>query len=219
MNRKLLAMSALGTGVALFCMLFITFNTNSQAQPVKEDQPMTDIMTETVYFGNGCFWCTDAVFRELKGVVSVESGYAGGHVKNPSYKDVCSGTTGHAEVIRVIYNPLEITYASLLEVFFETHDPTTLNRQGNDVGTQYRSVIYYTIPKQKEEAERYIATLTVNKTFSRPIVTKVEPYTNYYPAENYHQEYYKLNGTQPYCQIMIKPKIDKVRSHFPQKVK
>ncbi|MDB5272607.1 MAG: Peptide methionine sulfoxide reductase msrA, partial [Chitinophagaceae bacterium] len=176
-------------------------------------------LTETVYFGNGCFWCTEAVFKEIKGVVSVESGYAGGKVKNPSYKDVCTGTTGHAEVIRVLYEPAVISFNELLEVFFFTHDPTTLNRQGNDVGTQYRSVIFYTIPKQKELAEKYIATLNAEKAFPRPVVTAVEPYTNYYAAENYHQDYYELNGSQPYCQVMIKPKLDKLRKDFSNKVK
>ncbi len=212
--------------VALFCLLFATMNTNCQTtakkeqkeeKPKKEDV-MTDKLTETVYFGNGCFWCTEAVFQEIKGVVSVESGYAGGAVKNPSYRAVCTGETGHAEVLRVMYAPAEVSFEELLEVFFFTHDPTTLNRQGNDVGTQYRSVIFYTRPEQKEKAEAYITKLNKEKAFPKPVVTAVEAYSNYYPAEDYHQNYYKLNGHEPYCQVMIKPKLEKLRKDFKDKL-
>ncbi|HSZ73086.1 MAG TPA: peptide-methionine (S)-S-oxide reductase MsrA [Cytophagaceae bacterium] len=208
-------------GITLLCILLTAMSNCSKPTTVKkqDEKIMTDKLTETVYFGNGCFWCTEAVFKEIKGVVSVESGYAGGTVKNPSYREVCTGNTGHAEVIRVIYAPAEVSFEDLLEVFFFTHDPTTLNRQGNDVGTQYRSVIFYTIPKQKEMAEKYIAKLTAARAFPNPIVTKVEPYSNYYAAEDYHQDYYELNGHQPYCQVMIKPKLDKLRKDFANKVK
>ncbi|MDB5258293.1 MAG: msrA [Chitinophagaceae bacterium] len=206
--------------VALFCVLITTMNTNCQTteKKVRKEEVMTDKLTETVYFGNGCFWCTEAVFQELKGVYGVESGYAGGAVKNPTYREVCTGETGHAEVIRVMYAPAEITFEELLEVFFFTHDPTTLNRQGNDVGTQYRSVIFYTRPEQKEKAEAYIAKLNAEKAFPKPVVTVVEPYSNYYPAEDYHQNYYKLNGHAPYCQVMIKPKLEKLRKDFKDKL-
>jgi peptide-methionine (S)-S-oxide reductase len=207
--------------VAVFSILMTTINTNCQTTEKKEkkEEIMTDKLTETVYFGNGCFWCTEAVFKELKGVISVESGYAGGAVKNPTYRAVCTGETGHAEVIRVIYEPAVISFDELLEVFFFTHDPTTLNRQGNDVGTQYRSVIFYTLPTQKEQAEKYIVKLNTQKAFPNPVVTKVEAYSNYYAAEDYHQDYYELNGHQPYCQVMIKPKLDKLRKDFKDKVK
>ncbi|MBC7487412.1 MAG: peptide-methionine (S)-S-oxide reductase MsrA [Cytophagaceae bacterium] len=212
--------------VALFCVIITTMNTNCQnidkkelreTEEIKKDV-VTDKLTETIYFGNGCFWCTEAVFQELKGVVGVESGYAGGAVKNPTYRQVCSGETGHAEVIRVIYEPAVITFEELLEVYFFTHDPTTLNRQGNDVGTQYRSVIFYTIPQQKEKAEKYIAELNTKKAFPRPVVTAVQAYSNYYAAEDYHQNYYKLNGHEPYCQVMIKPKLEKLRKDFKDKL-
>lgn len=207
--------------VALFCVLITTMNTNCQTpeKKVKKEEVLTDKLTETVYFGNGCFWCTEAVFQELKGVVSVESGYAGGDVKNPTYRAVCTGETGHAEVIRVIYEPVVISFDELLEVYFFTHDPTTLNRQGADEGTQYRSVIFYTMPQQKEKSEKYIAKLNAEKAFPNPVVTKVESYSNYYAAEDYHQDYYKLNGHAPYCQAMIKPKLEKLRKDFKDKVK
>ena len=207
--------------VAISSILFTTINTNCQTteKKVRKKEITADKLTETVYFGNGCFWCTEAVFKELKGVVSVESGYAGGSVKNPTYRAVCTGETGHAEVIRVIYEPAVVSFDELLEVFFFTHDPTTLNRQGNDVGTQYRSAIFYTLPKQKEQAEKYIVKLNTQKAFSNPVVTKVEAYSNYYAAEDYHQDYYELNGHQPYCEVMIKPKLDKLRKDFKDKVK
>jgi peptide-methionine (S)-S-oxide reductase len=208
--------------VMLSTVLITAMNTNCQTtskQEKKKEDIKTDQLTKTVYFGNGCFWCTEAVFKELKGVVSAESGYAGGTVKNPTYRAVCTGETGHAEVIRVTYEPAVITFNELLEVFFFTHDPTTLDRQGNDVGTQYRSVIFYTTPVQKAEAERYIVKLNTEKAFPKSVVTKVEPYSNFYPAEDYHQNYYALNGHEPYCQVMIKPKLEKLRKEFKDKIK
>ena len=177
------------------------------------------IMLDTATFGGGCFWCTEAVYNELKGIKSVESGYAGGHILKPTYKEICTGTTGHAEVIQIVYDPSLISFIQLLEVFFYTHDPTTLNRQGNDVGTQYRSVVFYHNEKQKEEAQKYISLLNTEHAYAKPVVTQVSEYKNYSAAENYHQNYYSLNKTQPYCQAIIKPKLEKFRSHFEGKLK
>lgn len=174
---------------------------------------------EIATFGNGCFWCTEAVFQQLKGVEKVEPGYAGGHVDNPTYKQVCSATTGHAEVIQITYNPDEISYDELLQVFWETHDPTTLNRQGNDVGPQYRSVIFYHDEEQRALAEKYKQELDKSGAFDNPIVTAIEPLSNYYPAENYHKNYFINNGGQPYCAFLIRPKVDKFRKVFKDKLK
>jgi len=165
-------------------------------------------------FGGGCFWCTEAVFDELRGVRSVVSGYAGGKTKNPTYEQICMGTTGHAEVIKIEFDPDEISFRDLLTVFFATHDPTTLNRQGNDAGTQYRSAIFYADEKQKEEAALFIKELDDAKTFRNPIVTTLEPLTEFYPAEDYHQKYYANNPYQPYCQITIPPKLNKLHKQF-----
>lgn len=170
-------------------------------------------------FGNGCFWCTEAIFQRLNGVEKVESGYAGGRVKNPSYKEVCSGLTGHAEVIQITFNPSKITYEELLEVFWQTHDPTTLNRQGADVGTQYRSVIFYHTPEQKQLAEQYRKKLDESGAFNRPIVTEISPFTEFFKAEDYHQNYYNLNGSAPYCSYVIQPKLDKFKKVFADKLK
>jgi peptide-methionine (S)-S-oxide reductase len=170
-------------------------------------------------FGNGCFWCTEAIFQRLNGVSKVVSGYAGGKVKNPTYKEVCSGLTGHAEVIQLTYDPTVITYDELLEVFWQTHDPTTLNRQGADVGTQYRSVVFYHTEEQKQLAETYKKKLDASGAFDAPIVTEISPLTAYYPAEDYHQNYYNLNGSAPYCSFVIQPKIDKFKKVFKAKLK
>jgi len=169
---------------------------------------------EVAVFGGGCFWCTEAVFDELRGVESVVSGYAGGQNTNPTYEQVCMGNTGHAEVIKIEFDPAEISFRDLMTVFFATHDPTTLNRQGNDVGTQYRSVIFYGDEKQKEEAAAYIKELDDTKTFKNSIVTTLEPLTAFHPAEGYHQKFYANNPFQPYCQYMIPPKITKLHKHF-----
>jgi peptide-methionine (S)-S-oxide reductase len=170
-------------------------------------------------FGNGCFWCTEAIFQRLKGVSKVVSGYAGGKVKKPTYKEVCSGLTGHAEVIQITYDPKVITFPELLEVFWQTHDPTTLNRQGADVGTQYRSVVFYHTPEQKQLAEAYKKKLNESGAFDKPIVTEISPISEYYPAEDYHQNYYNLNGEAPYCSYVIQPKIDKFKKVFKAKLK
>ena len=170
-------------------------------------------------FGNGCFWCTEAIFQQLNGVTKVVSGYAGGKVKNPSYKEVCTGLTGHAEVIQITYDPTKISYPELLEVFWQTHDPTTLNRQGADVGTQYRSVVFYHTEEQKQLAESYKKKLDESGAFDNPIVTEISPLSEYYPAEDYHQNYYKLNGSAPYCSYVIQPKLEKFKKVFKDKLK
>ena len=165
-------------------------------------------------FAGGCFWCTEAVFQKLRGVYSVVPGYAGGLVDDPTYKQVSSGTTGHAEVIQFAFDPAHITYRDLLEVFFATHDPTTLNRQGNDVGTQYRSTIFYANEEQKQQAEAIIKELTDARAYANPIVTTLEPLTQFYEAEEYHKNYYERNQGQPYCQLVINPKLKKFKEKF-----
>lgn len=174
---------------------------------------------ELATFGAGCFWCVEAVFVELRGVQKVESGYAGGAMANPTYEAVCTGRTGHAEVIQIAFDPQEITFRDLLEVFFATHDPTTLNRQGADVGTQYRSAIFYHNDEQKRVAEEMIAALNNAKAFPTPIVTQVVPLENYYAAEAYHQNYYADNPAQPYCSAVIPPKLAKLRQKFAARLK
>jgi peptide-methionine (S)-S-oxide reductase len=165
-------------------------------------------------FGAGCFWCVEAVFDALKGVTHVESGYSGGEVKNPSYREVCNGTTGHAEVIRIYFEPALIDFITLLEVFFQTHDPTTLNKQGGDVGTQYRSVVFYHDEEQKRSAEMAKRAATASGIWSAPIVTEISALENYYPAEDYHQNYFAHNTDQPYCAAVIRPKMDKFKARF-----
>ena len=169
--------------------------------------------------GSGCFWCTEAVFERLNGVKKVVSGYAGGTVENPTYEEVCSGTTGHAEVTQITYDPKIISYDELLEVFWKTHDPTTLNRQGNDVGTQYRSVIFYHSEEQKQLAEKYKEELNKSGAWDRPIVTEISPLTNFFSAEGYHQDYYKNNPNQGYCAFVIAPKVEKFEKVFKDKLK
>ena len=174
---------------------------------------------EVATFGSGCFWCSEAVFSELRGVEKVEPGYSGGKVPNPTYEDVCTDTTGHAEVAQVTFDPSVISYRELLEVLFSTHDPTTRNRQGADEGTQYRSVIFYHDESQKEQAEAIIRELTAEKAFRSPIVTEVAPLVTFYPAEDYHREYYSRNPGKPYCQVVIAPKLAKFRAHWKEKLK
>jgi peptide-methionine (S)-S-oxide reductase len=180
---------------------------------------MSNGKNDIAVFGGGCFWCTEAVFDELRGVQSVVSGYAGGAVKNPTYEQVCSGSTGHAEAIRIEFDPSQISFRELMTVFFATHDPTTLNRQGNDVGTQYRSTILYADEEQKKQAATLIKELDDAKTFRNPIVTTLEPLTDFYPAENYHQKFYANNLYHPYCQYMIPPKLSKLHKQFSQLLK
>lgn len=174
---------------------------------------------ETATFGTGCFWCTEAVFQQLEGVVSVTSGYSGGHVANPTYEQVCDKTTGHAECLNIVYDKNKISFDELLEIFWQSHDPTTLNRQGNDVGPQYRSAIFYHSADQKEKAEKYKDTLNKSGAWNNPIVTEIAAFSNFYPAENYHQNYYKNNGGQPYCYYVIRPKVEKFQKVFRDKLK
>ena len=175
--------------------------------------------TEVATFGAGCFWCVEAVFLELEGVVAVESGYSGGTLLNPTYEQICTGATGHAEVCRIRYDPAKIGYDDLLEVFWKTHDPTTPNRQGNDVGTQYRSVIFYHNQQQKALAERYKRELDASGAFQSPIVTEIVPAAEFYEAEQYHQDYYRNNPQQGYCRVVIGPKLEKFRKVFTDKLK
>ncbi|MBU3741249.1 MAG: peptide-methionine (S)-S-oxide reductase MsrA [Candidatus Kapabacteria bacterium] len=175
--------------------------------------------TATAILGGGCFWCIEAVFQRLDGVLHVESGYAGGSTVSPTYKQVCDGKTGHAEVCRVTYNPSVVSYADLLHVFFTAHDPTTLNRQGNDVGTQYRSIIMYMSDEQRSVATDYIKQLDASKTWADPIVTQVVPADTFYVAENYHQNYFNDNGSQPYCAFVVRPKVEKFMQKFGDRVK
>lgn len=196
---------------------------NSGALSFEAAQPPTNIdpldTTETITLGGGCFWCMEAIFEELKGVQKVESGYSGGETENPSYKQVCSGTTKHAEVVQIHYNPHLITTEEILEVFFSLHDPTTLNRQGADVGTQYRSAIFYHNSQQQAIANTVIKTLNQGKAFNDPIVTEVSQFKAFYKAENYHQEYYELNKEEPYCKMVIAPKVTKLHKIFSEKLK
>lgn len=200
---------------AYILIIFINYNCVLGGMGSKHQQNDQKIAT----FGAGCFWCVEAVFQSLKGVHRVESGYSGGHIENPSYKQVCSGTTGHAEVCQIYYDPGIITFTELLEVFWSTHDPTTLNRQGNDIGPQYRSVIFYHDDTQKELAEKYKQELDRSGAFSNPIVTEIKPFDTFYIAEDYHQEYYDLNPNQPYCTYVIRPKMEKFRKVFKEKLK
>ena len=180
---------------------------------------MTTPQRETATLGGGCFWCLDEVFRQLRGVEHVVSGYAGGAAQRPTYQQVCEGWTGHAEVVQITFDPSVISYRELLDVFFTIHDPTTLNRQGADVGTQYRSVIYVHAPEQRATAERVIAELDAKKVWDAPIVTQLEDAPEFWPAEGYHQEYYRRNASQPYCRIVIEPKVAKLRQKHLEKLR
>jgi peptide-methionine (S)-S-oxide reductase len=174
---------------------------------------------DTATLGAGCFWCVEAVFQRLNGVQKVISGYSGGNIKNPSYREVCMGTTGHAEVAQLIYNPTEVSFAEILEVFWKTHDPTTLNQQGADRGTQYRSAIFYHNEEQKLLAEKYKAELNKSGAYDAPVVTEISAFVNFYPAEDYHQNYYNLNGGESYCRYVIQPKVEKFEKVFKDKLK
>jgi peptide-methionine (S)-S-oxide reductase len=184
-----------------------------QNQTNKMDQKL-----EKITFGAGCFWCVEAVFQRVKGVKSVTSGYMGGKIKNPTYREVCSGLTGHAEVCQLAYDPKEVDVATLLEIFWQTHDPTTLNRQGADTGTQYRSAVFFHTPEQQKEAEAWKQKLNAQHVFPNPIVTEITPASEFYVAEDYHQNYFNENRTEPYCQIVIKPKMDKFLKAFKSKL-
>jgi peptide-methionine (S)-S-oxide reductase len=174
---------------------------------------------ETATLGGGCFWCTEAIYKELDGVISVTPGFSGGHTKNPSYKEVCTGTTGHAEVVQIEFDPAKVSFAGILEVFFKVHDPTTLNRQGEDVGAQYRSAIFYHSEEQKQTAERIIGELNREKVYDHPVVTEVTKFEAFYPAEDYHKDYFARNPQNPYCSIVIAPKVEKFEKIFKNKLK
>ncbi len=197
--------------------------TNSKAMNEKvkfeSEQINPNTVLDTATFGMGCFWCSEAIFLQLNGVQSVTSGYSGGQVLNPSYKEVCSGLTGHAEVVQVAYNPSIVSYDELLHAFWLAHDPTTLNRQGADAGTQYRSVVFYHNDYQKSLAEKYKKELDASGAFASPIVTEISAFETFYKAEDYHQDYYNQNGSAPYCQIVIAPKVEKFRKVFEGKLK
>jgi peptide-methionine (S)-S-oxide reductase len=211
-------------GLSLVLGLFFSSCTAKEKPIVKEEfkEPVKVKVKEgmeVATFAGGCFWCTEAVFLEIKGVEKVVSGYIGGKTVNPTYKDICTGETGHAEAIQITYNPNEVAFEDLLEVFFATHDPTTLNRQGADVGTQYRSEIFYHSEAQKTKAVNYIQLLEKEKLYDKKIVTKVSSATVFYPAEEYHQNYYNQNSSQGYCQMVIAPKLEKLRKYYKSKLK
>ncbi len=211
----------------VFIYLFLGLFTymSACAQPAKKgSEKQTDKKTstmgkETITFGAGCFWCVEAIFQQVKGVEKVVSGYGGGHVVNPTYEQVCDKTTGHVEVCQITFDPNVVSIDELLEIFWQTHDPTTKNKQGNDEGPQYRSVIFYHDAHQKERAEYYLDKLQKSGAYEKPIVTTVEPFKNFYAAENYHQNYYNNNGNQPYCYFVIRPKLEKFEKVFKDKMK
>ncbi len=227
------------TGLLCLALATTVACSQSSSQPKVENSPVNQVnsqtakpqpktasaspadapATETVTFGAGCYWCVEAVFQQLKGVESVQSGFSGGTVENPTYQDVCTGTTGHAEVCQITYRPDVISFEELLEVFWKTHDPTTLNRQGADVGTQYRSAIFYHNEKQKALAEEYKKKLNESGAFPRPIVTEITPYKAFYKAEDYHQNYFRDNPNQGYCRAVIVPKLEKFKQVFRDKLK
>lgn len=212
----------------VLCLLlfFVALNfvgCNESRTHIKEQEMKNmsteNVKTDTATFGSGCFWCTEAIFERVNGVLDVVSGYSGGHVDNPTYEEVCNGTTGHAECTQITFNPDIISYDELLEIFWKTHDPTTFNRQGNDVGTQYRSVIFFHNEEQKQKAEYYKQKLGDEKIWKDPIVTEISPSTKFYKAEKYHQDYYENNPYQGYCAFVITPKIEKFEKVFKDKLK
>lgn len=210
-------MKRLFSSIALGFVL-LSCNANQIEKPNKEIK-INYLNMDTITLGAGCFWCVEAIFQDIKGVESVVSGYSNGTVKNPSYKEVCTGRTGHAEVVQLTYNPEIVSLTKILEVFFQTHDPTTLNKQGGDIGTQYRSGIYYSNEKQKEIATEVFNKLDDSGAFNNAIVTEITDLKNFYPAEDYHQDYFDLNGTQPYCSAVIKPKVEKFKKTFSEILK
>lgn len=209
----------IGVLILASTLLLSAFSINKNKGKDKKDKMEQNKKTEIATFGGGCFWCVEAIYEKLDGVISVTAGYSGGDVKNPTYEEVCSGETGHAEAAQILFDPDKITYKDLLEIFWKTHDPTTLNRQGNDTGTQYRSVIFYEDEKQKGIAEVYKSKLDDSGIFNNPIVTEIVPLEHFYEAENYHQNYYEQNKSQPYCQLVITPKLEKFKKIFGNKFK
>lgn len=210
------------TGTSLIFMVLLHFScapNNHEPKPKLQDLMTTHSKLDKATFGAGCFWCVEAVFQQLRGVQTVESGYSGGHTKNPTYEQVCTGMTGHAEVCQITYDPSVISFTELLEVFWKTHDPTTLNRQGGDIGTQYRSAIFFHSKDQQLLAEEMKEKLDAAKIWNDPLVTEIVPFVEFYKAEAYHQEYYSQNASQPYCSLVITPKIEKFRKVFADKLK
>lgn len=212
----------------LFFLFLSLFQFCCAAPEKPKNEPMSNntmapipegLKTDTATFGEGCFWCTEAFFQRIDGVLQVLSGYGGGHVENPTYEQVCDKNTGHIELCRIVFDPAKVTYDELLEVFWKTHDPTTMDRQGNDVGPQYRSAIYYHNAEQKEKAIQYKAELDKSGAWANPIITIIEPLKNFYPAENYHQNYYNGNQNQGYCRFVIAPKLEKFEKVFKAKLK
>ncbi len=198
----------------LLFVLFLGISCGNKVKSSENVQFKQVAKMDTITFGAGCFWCVEAVFQQVKGVESVTSGYMGGKLKNPTYREVCSGLTGHAEVCQLVYNPKIVSFDKLLEIFWQTHDPTTLNRQGADVGTQYRSAVFYHTAEQKDKATAWKDKLNAQKVFPNPIVTEIAEASAFYKAEDYHQNYFQENGEQPYCQVVIKPKMDKFLKQF-----
>lgn len=207
----------------IICYILLTFTgacaAFAQSPKDKNHTMLKATHLDTATLATGCFWCTEAKFKELRGVVNVTSGFAGGHTVNPTYKQVCTGTTGHAEACNIVFDPKKISFDELLEVFFTDHDPTQLNRQGNDVGTQYRSAIFYHNAAQKQKAAYYIKKINQQKAYPNPVVTQVVPFTVFYKADGYHQNYFSKNGSVPYCKLVIQPELDKFRKAFANKLK
>lgn len=222
LNKKVFVMKSIFF-ISLLSFSFCKSNeSNEMRQIIEFKEPVKmniEEGREVATLAGGCFWCTEAIFLELKGVEKVVSGYTGGNIKNPSYREICTGTTGHAEAIQITYNPALIKYKDLLEIFFSSHNPTTLNRQGADVGTQYRSEIFYHSEDQMRQAQEYIALIEKEKLYDKPIVTKVSPAVVFYVAEDYHQNYYNENSSQGYCQMVIAPKLEKLRKYYKSKLK
>lgn len=213
---------------SFLCVVMAVLSLSSCAQNHNKEIPMIQPSTtsrtneskyDTATFGAGCFWCVEAQFQMLDGVEKVESGFSGGQIKNPSYKEVCTGSTGHAEVCNITYDHSKISFEELLYAFWQAHDPTQMNRQGNDIGTQYRSVVFYHTDKQKQLAEEYKKKLNDEKVFSDPVVTEVSPFTVFYKAEDYHQNYFNQNGDEPYCNMVVRPKVEKFKKVFKDKLK
>jgi len=219
MNKMIKNISALLSAIFLMASCGQAKNNSNQQTMNNETKLENTTNVDTATFGAGCFWCVEAVFQRLNGVLSVKSGYSGGFVKNPSYKEVCEGTTGHAEAVQITYDKTKLSFDELLEVFWKTHDPTTLNRQGNDFGTQYRSVIFYHNDEQKRLAEKYKEEINKSGAYPNPIVTEITAFTNFYPAEDYHQNYFNQNASEPYCKYVIQPKVEKFEKIFKNKAK
>ena len=205
--------------IILLILLFTNSSSQELQQKIKMAENTNSKTLDTAIVGGGCFWCTEAQYLLLDGIISVTSGFSGGTIKNPSYKEVCNGTTGHAEVVEIVYDTTKLNYADILQAFFTSHDPTQLNRQGNDIGTQYRSVIYYSSDEQKKIAEQIKSELNSSGAYKEPVVTEISPLTVFYKAEDYHQNYFNQNGDQPYCQFVVAPKVEKFKKVFKSKLK